>query len=171
MPLTAEEKNAIVSTSTTVAATQIGAAAGLGALGTGGIGLLFLPLIVGLNQEFNKVSFPKTDPIKILNITRRLQRRGLETRISADPFFGDTIISTRDQDANLETFIFQAAQRRIRSELDFSPLAEAREHLVRVFARTATSRGFRTSIDPALRGGVFRETAESPLQFIEGQFI
>ncbi len=172
MPLTAQEKNQIAQVSTTVVAAEIGALAGFGALGTGGIGILFLPLLLGLQAEFNRVHAPiGPGPIAILNQTRALQRRGLQTRISPDPFFGNTVISTKDQDANLFTFIRQAAERRVRSEFDFSPLAIARERLNEELARTAEARGFRTSIDPNLRGGVFRETAESPLQFIEGDFL
>ncbi len=137
------------------------------------IGRLALePLVQGLTQEISRVRSPRTrGPIQILRQTRPLQRRGLETRISSDPFFGNTVISTRDQDANLEQFVLDAAMRRIRSEQDFSPIFRARERVTDVLASTAASRGFRSSIDPNLRGGVFRETAESPLKFIEGDFL
>jgi len=172
MPLNAQEKNQIAQLSTQVVAAEIGSLAGLSALGTGGLGILFIPLLLGLQAEFNRVHAPiGPGPIAILNETRKLQRRGLQTRISPDPFFGNTVISTVDQDANLFTFIRQAAQRRARSEFDFSPIGVARERLSEELARTAVSRGFRATIDPDLRGGVFRETAESPLQFIEGDFL
>jgi len=134
--------------------------------------LLLEPAVQGLSREIVRTRRPRTrGPIQILNQTRALQRRGLQTRISADPFFGNTVISTVDQDPNLEQFVLQAAQRRVRQQQDFSPIFRARERVVSELASTAASRGFRSTIDPNLRGGVFRETADSPLQFIEGDFL
>ncbi len=174
MPLTAEEKNQIAQGSALTASVAISATTtGLlgGALGTGGLGIIFAPLILGLQQEFGRVHAPAIDPISILNVTRSLRRRGLEPRISQDPFFGDTIISARDQDFFLPEIIRGLAERRIRAQTDFSSIFRQREAVGAELARTAEARGFRTSIDPDLRGGVFRATAESPLEFIEGDFL
>ncbi len=172
MPLTAAEKNQIAQLSATVATEQIATTAGLGALGAGGIGIAFLPLLLGLQQQFNRVHAPiGPGPVAILRETAPLLRRGLQTRISDDPFFGNTVISTVDQDTRLFEFVQQAALRRQRAEFDFSPIGRARERLIDELESTAVQRGFRSAIDPTLRGGVFRETAESPLQFIEGDFL
>ncbi len=174
MPLTAEEKNQIAQGSTVVAGTALAATTtGIltGAIGAGVFGIIAAPLLLGLQQEFNRVHAPAINPISILNVTRSLRRRGLEPRISQDPFFGDTIISARDQDFFLPEIILGLAQRRIRAQTDFSSIFRHREAVGAELARTAQARGFRTSIDPDLRGGVFRETAESPLTFIEGDFL
>lgn len=137
------------------------------------IGRLILePALQGISREVFRVRSPRSPgPIAILNQTRALQRRGLQTRISADPFFLSTVISTVDQDERLAEFVLNAAKRRIRAEQDFSPLLRLREGVVAGLASTAAERGFRSTIDPNLRGGVFRETADSPLQFMEGDFL
>lgn len=111
------------------------------------------------------------DITDILRLTRPLLRRGLQTRSTRDPFFGSTVISTVDQAPFLDELVFSAAQRRVAATQDFSSIGRVREALVEGLAQTASDRGFRSSIDPNLRGGVFRETAESPLQFIEGDFL
>ncbi len=171
MPLTAQEKNQIAQGSALVASTTIATTAGLGALGASGIGIVLLPLLLGLQQQFGRVHAPAINPISILNETRALRRRGLEPRITQDPFFGDTIISARDQDFFLPEIIRGLAERRVRAQTDFSSIFRQREAVGAELARTAEARGFRTSIDPNLRGGVFRATAESPLEFIEGDFL
>lgn len=171
MPLTAQEKNQIAQLSVAAGVQTVATSAALSALGAGALGIVALPLIIGLQQQFNRVRFPKIDPLAALRATQPLQARGLQTRISADPFFGQTVISTVDQDASLSQFVRDAALRRIRASQDFSSIGRVREALVEGLAQTAADRGFRSSIDPSLRGGVFRETADSPLQFIEGDFL
>lgn len=172
MPLTAEEKNQIAQATVQAGVLSVSSAAGLGALGTGGIGILALPLVLGITAHFSRVRFPKAPPLEdILNPTFALRRRGLEPRISSDPFFGDTVISTRDQDPFLDELVFRRAERRFAAMQDFSSIGRVREALIEGLAQTAADRGFRSSIDPNLRGGVFRETADSPLQFIEGDFL
>jgi len=173
MPLTAQEKNQIAQGSAFATGTTIGltTTGGLLAGTVAGSGLIFAPLLLGLQQEFNRVHAPAINPISILNVTRDLRRRGLEPRISQDPFFGDTIISARDQDFFLPEIILDVAQRRIRAETDFSSIFRLREAVGAELARSAEARGFRASIAPDLRGGPFRATAESPLQFTEGDFL
>ncbi len=130
------------------------------------------PLVQGLTQTITRVRSPRgPGPIAILKQTGALQRRGLQTVISGDPFFGTTVISTIDQASRLDEFVLQAARRRITAEQDFSPIFRARQAVVEGLRETAVERGFARTIDPNLRGGVFRETAESPLQFIEGDFL
>ncbi len=171
MPLSPQEKNTIAQLGVAAGIQSISTSAALSALGTGGLGIIALPLIIGLQQQFNRVRFPKIDPLAALRATRPLQARGLETRISSDPFFGNTVVSTVDQDPFLSQFVANAARRRIVATQDFSPIRRARDAVIRGLASTAVERGFAATIDPGLRGGVFRETAESPLQFIEGAFL
>jgi len=137
------------------------------------IGRLALePLVQGLTQAITRVRSPRgPGPSAILEQTRALQRRGLQTVISGDPFFGTTVISTIEQAPRLDEFVLQAAQRRIRAGQDFSPILRARQAVIEGLRETAVQRGFARTIDPNLRGGVFRETAESPLQFIKGDFL
>ncbi len=132
-------------------------------------GTVTADLLAGLNPVVPRISVEH--PFLVDRQIRLLQRRGLETRISSDPFFGDTVISTRDQDRFLDELVLQSARRRLRAEADFSPILRAREAVVEGLASTAVERGFRSTIDPNLRGGVFRPTADSPLQFIEGDFL
>ncbi len=171
MPLTAQDKNAIAQGGVQAGVLSVSSAAGLGALGTGGIGILALPLVLGITAHFSRVRFPRIDPLAALRAARPLQRRGLQTRISADPFFGDTVVSTVDQDPHLDELVFRRAERRFAATQDFSPIARQRQAVIEGLRETAVERGFRSSIDPSLRGGVFRETADSPLQFIEGEFL
>jgi len=171
MALTAQEKNAIAQAGTAAAVQSVATSAGLSAVGTGGLGIIALPLLLGLQAQFNRQRFPKIDPLAALRAARPLQARGLQTRISSDPFFGTTVISTIDQDPFLSEFVRGAAERRIRRDLDFSSIFRVRQAVIEGLAETAAERGFPATIDPNLRGGVFRETAESPLQFIEGDFL
>ncbi len=167
-PLTAQEKNTIVQGSTSAAGLTIGAQAGLGSLGTAGLGLVFLPLILGLQQQFNRVSFPKLPGFgEILDPVFALRARGLDPRISSSPFTGNVVISTADQARFLPGLIRGVEERRAAEEIDFSPLFGLREQVIEGLAETAVERGFLAEIPPDLRGGVFRETAESPLQFIQ----
>lgn len=139
------------------------------------IGRLALePLVQGLTQEIARVRSPRgPGPIAILNQTRALQRRGLQTVISRDPFFGNTVISTVDQAARLDEFVLQAAERRIRAQQDFSPIFRARQAVIEGLRETAVERGFAATVaDVAnLRGAVGRRTADSPLEFTEGDFF
>ncbi len=168
MPLTAEEKNAIASGATLTANVAIAEAASLSILGGAGVGVVFLPLILGLQQQFNRVRFPQLR-ISDLGTAAQAAREGF--RISADPFFGDVVISNRDQVEHLTELVRNAAIRRIAAEQDTSRLFLARRAVIEGLAETSQERGFAAAVDPSLRGGVFRETADSPLQFIEGDFL
>ncbi len=171
MPLTAQEKNLIAQAGVQAAIQSVSTSAALSALGTGGLGIIALPLVLGIQAQFSRARFPRIDPLDALRATQPLLRRGLETRISSDPFFGDTVVSTVDQAARLDEFVFQAARRRIAAAQDFSPIRRARDAVIEGLGSTAIERGFAATIDPDLRGGVFRETADSPLEFIEGDFL
>ncbi len=171
MPLTAEEKNQIAQGGIAFGTQALATSAGFSVAGTAGLGIIALPLVLGLQAQFSRVHAPKINPISILNQARALQRRGLDPRISSDPFFGDTIISARDQDRFLPELVRGVAERRVRSTQDFSSILARREAITEGLAASAMERGFAATIDPDLRGGVFRETAESPLKFIEGDFL
>ncbi len=169
MALTGAEKTQIAQASVAVVSTSIASAAGLSLLGGGVLGLAFLPLIIGLQQQFNRVRFPQINIGRPLTVAREIRSRGLTPRISLDPFFGDVIVSARDQDPFLEEIIRTRAMRRVAASLDTRPLFEAREELIQGLAETAVDRGFfatTADIPPGLRGGVFRATADSPLEFI-----
>jgi len=168
VPLTPEEKNFIAQGSVTVGTAAIASTAGLSAVGTAGLGIIVLPLLLGLQAQFNRVRFPKISVGDILRISQA-GREGFV--ISSDPFFGDTVISTPGQAEHLTELVRNSAIRRIAAQQDTSRLFLQRRAVIEGLAETAEERGFATAIDPALRGGVFRETAESPLQFIEGDFL
>jgi len=168
MPLTAEQKNLLASGGTIAAQTAIIEGAGLGLLGGGLLGLAFLPLTLGLAAQFNRVRFPRLSPG---DIGRAVQSATQGSVISSDQFFGDVVISQPDQFDHLTELVRNSAIRRIAAEQDTSRLFLERRALTERLAETGEERGFSTAIDPSLRGGVFRPTADAPLQFIEGDFL
>jgi len=174
MPLSAQEKNDIALASTLLLGVNVGQGIDESLQRREPVislafGTVVADLLAGLNPIVPRISVEH--PFLVSQQARVLQRRGFDPRISSDPFFGDTVISTRDQDPFLDEFVLQSAQRRLNVGRDFSPIRLAREAVIEGLASTAASRGFRSTIDPSLRGGVFRETAELPLQFIEGDFL
>lgn len=169
MALTGEQKTQIANGVIAFETAAIAEVAGAGLGGTGFIGIAALPLILGLQQEFNRVRFPQINIGRPLTVAREIRSRGLTPRISLDPFFGDVIVSARDQDFFLEEIIRTRALRRVAASLDTRPLFEAREQLSNLLADTAVERGFfatTADIPAGLRGGVVRDTADSPLRFV-----
>ncbi len=163
MPLTGQEKNQLVQLGTLSAQVTIVESAGLGLSGASLIALPFLPLILGLTAAFNRVRFPRLSPAEIGRAALAGQAGFV---VSSDPFFGDVVISTRDQAENLTELVRNAAIRRIAAEQDTSRLFLERRAVIEGLAESAEERGFATAIDPELRGGVFRPSADEPLQFI-----
>ncbi len=168
MALTAQEKNAIASGLSVTGQALIVEEAALGLTGAGLLGLVFAPLALGLAAEFGRVRFPRISPGDIL----RLARAGQEGFVvSSDPFFGDAVISTPDQARNLTELVRNSAIRRVAALQDTSRAFLQRRLLIEGLAESAPGRGFATAVDPSLRGGVFRASADDPLQFIEGDFL
>ncbi len=130
--------------------------------------LAFLPPIIGLTAFFNRIRFPKGPTEKeLFGPIRALEARGLEARISRDPFFGTTVISTADQAPFLDELVRNAAVNRLAARQNTSELFAIRQGVIEGLAETAQERGFARTIDPSFRGGVFRETEDSPLQVVE----
>ncbi len=172
MALTGAEKNQIAQLGVQSGIQAASAALGFGLVGTAGLGLLALPLIIGLQQQFNRIRFPRLPPIgSISQLIRDLTARGLEPRVSTDPFFGDVVISRAEQAPFLSQLLEARARVRIAEGIDNAPLLLRRKELIEGLSETAEERGFATTIDPTLRGGVFRPTADAPLQFVQGDFL
>lgn len=187
MALSGEDKNLIAQSglgagqaavvTPTLAEAFIGgavAAKGSTTAGLAGVGLSFLPLLaflppaIGLASLFGRQRFPKGPTGReIFDPVDALRAQGLDPRISRDPFFGDLVISTRDQDPFLDELVRNAAVRRVAAREDFSAVLAFREGVIEGLAETAQERGFARTIDPSFRGGVFRETADAPLQVVE----
>ena len=168
MPLTAEEKNLLASGGQVALQATIVETAGLGLLGASVLGIAFLPLALGLAAQFNRVRFPRLSPGDI-GRAAALSRQG--SVISSDPFFGDVVISQPDQVPFLTELVRNSAIQRVAAEQDTSRLFLQRRAVIEGLAESARSRGFAETIDPGLRGGVVRPSADAPLQFIEGDFI
>jgi len=134
--------------------------------------LAFLPGIIGLTSLLGRVRFPTGGTEEMLfGPIRALEKRGLRGRISSNPFTGRPVISAFDQDPHL----FGLLERRARQAqiAPFLPeisrqIGVDRAALIEGLASTAVERGFAaTTADiEDLRGGVFRRTAESPLEFV-----
>ncbi len=157
MPLTAEEKNQIAQGLQIVASTV-----------PFPLNFILLPLVQGLTADLTRIRFPRLSPGDIGRAAGAAREGAV---ISSDPFFGDVVISTPDQAEHLTELVRNAAIRRIAAEQDTSRLFLARRAVIEGLAETSQERGFAPAVDPSLRGGVFRATAESPLQFIEGDFL
>ncbi len=168
MALTAQEKNAIASGASVGAQVGIVEGAGLGLAGAGLLGLVFAPLALGLAAQFNAVRFPRISPGDIARLALAGQQGFV---VSSDPFFGDAVISTPDQARHLTELVRNSAFRRVAAEQDTSRAFLERRLLIEGLAESAQERGFASAIDPSLRGGVFRPSADAPLQFIEGDFL
>ena len=168
MPLTVQEKNQIAQVGTTGAQVAIAQGLGLGLAGTGLLGIAFLPLIAGLQAQFNRVRFPRISPGDIGRVILA-GRAGFD--VGTEPFFGDFLISRPEQAPFLAELIKKSAERRVVADFDFSPIFDVRQGVIEGLAETAVERGFAREIDPALRGGVVRPTADAPLQFVEGDFL
>ncbi len=149
---------------------------GLGALSLPA--LAFLPPIIGLTALLGRQRFPVGGTeAELFGPIRELERTGRRGRISSNPFTGRPVISAFDQDS----FLFSLLERRAQTEA-IAPLLPAfsaslladREAVISGLAETAEERGFARSLadlPEGLRGGVFRPTAESPLEFVEGDFL
>ncbi len=166
MPLSAQEKNLISTGGQFALQAGIVEGAGLGLLGGSILGLAFLPLALGLASQLNRVRFPRLSPS---DIGRAAFAGGQGSVISSDPFFGDVVISNRDQVDNLTELVRNSAIRRVAAEQDTSRLFLERRGVIEGLAESAPDRGFATAIDPNLRGGVFRPSADAPLEFREGR--
>ena len=127
-----------------------------------------IPLVQGIVQSLTRVRFP---PISPADIGRAALAARAGSLISRDPFFGDIVISQPDQAPFLTELVRNAAIRRVAAEQDTSRLFLQRRALIEGLAESAEERGFARAVDPSLRGGVFRPTADAPLQFIEGDFL
>lgn len=168
MPLTAQEKNAIAQGGVGLAGAALVAS---GTVVAGGPLILLAPLALGLAAQFLRPRFPALKPGALLGPIQGLLRRGLEPVISRDPFGTSLVVSTADQAANLRGLLLNRALRREAAKQDTSGIFRERESLIEGLAETAAQRGFLSAIPEELRGGVFRPTAESPLQFVEGEFL
>lgn len=170
-PLTAQERSQIVEGGGALGsflATELSGAAITGP--TFLPALAFLPPVLGLLASINRPRFPRLSPADILSTVSesiRLRERGLEPVVSTDPFTGNVALSTQDQANLLPQLLFEAAARDVpRPSTDQA--SALREILIEGLAETAESRGFFPTVESVqdLRGGVFRATADSPLQFI-----
>ncbi len=167
MPLTGAEKNQIAQLGILSTTQSLSTALGLSALGAGVLGLAFLPLTLGLSAQFGRIRFPRVSPGDF----GRLAQLGPEFRISSDPFFGDFVVSRPEQAPFLEALVEAAAINRIVAQADNSALFLRRREIIEGLGESAEERGFAAAIDPTVRGGVFRPTAEEPLRFIPGEFL
>ncbi len=132
------------------------------------LNFVVLPAVIGITASLTRVRFPPISPADI----GRAALAGREgSLISQDPFFGDVVISQPDQAPFLTELVRNAAITRVAAEQDSSRLFLQRRALIEGLAESAEERGFARAVDPSLRGGVFRPTAEAPLQFIEGDFL
>ncbi len=170
MPLTAQDKNRIATAALAASQATITSAAALTTIGAAGLGVIFLPIALGLAAEFNKVRFPRLSPGDIARAAVAAQQG---SRISRDPFFGDIVISTPDQAHLLTGLVRDSAIRRVAALQDHSRAFLERRALTEALAETAVERGFAGSIAEIedLRGGVFRPRADLPLEFREGNFL
>ncbi len=116
----------------------------------------------------SRIRFPQLSPA---DIGRAALAGRAGSLVSQDPFFGDVVISQPDQTEFLTELVRNAAIRRAAAEQDTSRLFLQRRAVIERLAETAEDRGFARAVDPSLRGGVFRASAEAPLQFIEGDFL
>ncbi len=130
------------------------------------LNFLTLPLVAGLTAELTRVRFPRISPTDIGQAAAAARQGSV---ISADPFFGDVVISQPDQADFLTELVRNSALRRVAAETDFSRLFLQRRAVIEGLAESAEERGFATTIDPNLRGTVFRPSADEPLRFIEGR--
>lgn len=176
MPLSAEEKNQIAQGGLSGTQTAIGSGLGFSAPGIAALALPFLPPAAGLLAFFGRARFPKGPRLEdlinpILDLERRFAPEGVRGRISQNPFIGGSVISTFDQDPHLEELVRTASIRKLLEGETFPEVQVIQRGFVEALAQTAQERGFAQVVDPLLRGGVFRETADSPLQFVEGDFL
>ncbi len=160
-PHTAEEKN------------QIAEGLQLTALLPFPLNFLVLPAVGGLIAELTRPSFPPIQIGPAIQELVRLQNLPIPIQglTSTDPFFGDLVISREDQAPFLTELLRTRAIQRISAEQDSSRQFLQRRLLIEGLEETGAERGFAAGIDPSLRGGVFRPTADAPLQFIPGDFI
>ncbi len=157
MPLTAKDKNQIAQGIQIAASTL-----------PFPLNFVTLPLVAGITASLTRVHFPHLSPG---DIGRAALAASAGSRISSDPFFGDVVISQSDQAEFLTELVRNAAITRVAAEQDSSRLFLQRRALIEGLEETAPSRGFALAVDPSLRGGVLRPTADAPLKFVEGDFL
>jgi len=125
-----------------------------------------LPAVIGITASLTRVRLPRLSTGDIQRVAAGVAS-GL--RISGDPFFGDIVLSHRDQADSLTDLVRNAAITRLAAEQDTSRLFLQRRAVIEGLAQSAEERGFATTIDPELRGSVFRPSADAPIQFIPGR--
>ena len=130
------------------------------------INFLVLPAVAGITASLTRVRFPRLSPGDIGRAAAQARQGSV---ISSDPFFGDVVISQPDQAEFMTELVRNSAIRRIAAEQDTSRLFLQRRAVIEGLSETAQERGFASTIDPNLRGGVFRPSDDAPLQFIEGR--
>jgi hypothetical protein len=167
---TPEEKRVIIESSGSTVSAAITAAGSGGILGALVPAVAVLPGVAGLVALETRPRFPQLGIPEIasaLASADKLRRRGLEPRISTDPFTGNVAVSTLDQAPILEQLLFESAVRSVPPP-DPAPLRAAREALITGLRESAVERGFFSStaaIPPGLSGQFIRPTADSPLVF------
>ncbi len=168
MPLTGQEKTQLAQLSSITTQLALIEAGGLAVGPAALIALPFIPLILGLTAAFNRVRFPQ---ISTVDIARTAAAAAAGSVITTDPFFGDVVISQPDQADFLTELVRNSALRRVAAEQDTSRLFLQRRGLIEGLEQSGQERGFASTVDPNLRGGVFRATADDPLRFIAGDFL
>lgn len=171
MALSQQEKLRLTQTSLAAVQNTITTGAGLGALGGGVVTLAFLPVGLGLYASLARIRAPKLPSLpSILKPLPLLRKRGLTPRVSSSPFTGNVVISTADQERFLPELVLNAEFPQI-----YAPVREVLGKQALAERQAAIAEGQRLgaglSYSPELRGGVYRETAGSPLQFVEGNFL
>lgn len=135
--------------------------------------LPLVPPLLGLLAQTLRPRFPRLEPSEIgqaVQETISLRARGLEPVVSTDPFTGNVAISTVDQAGILDTLLAEAAARKLPPPTPSQEAFELREALIAGLEASAVDRGFFAStadIPQGLRGGVFRPTADAPIQFVQ----
>ncbi len=127
---------------------------------------LSIPLVAGITASLTRIQFPQLSPV---DIGRAALAARAGSVISTDPFFGDVVISQPDQTDFLTELVRNSAISRIAAQQDTSRLFLERRGVIEGLAATAQERGFASTIDPDLRGGVFRPSAAAPLEFRPGR--
>lgn len=132
-----------------------------------------IPPLIGLSLHFNRQRFPqiRLDQIATqLREAERLRKQGLQPQLVNDPFTGALAIGTADQD--IELLLRERAVREASRPApgETNVLSQLRGALIDASKETAVERGFFPSLaavpdTTGRRCGVFRETADSPIQF------
>jgi len=130
------------------------------------------PALLGISAEKNRIPVPKISPGDLLKAAldiQALNARGLDPRLTTDPFTGDFVVSSADQSQFLEQILLDRAVGResVATPRDVQEIRELRDVIIEArsgpaFFTPSTPTGRVTAPGVVSRGNRLRSRVSGP---------